>query len=440
MALRLSDRIVRGEILNTKDFSTHGWLQLDDLEYPVTIQLTGNCSPDLAGWHIRFVNKKYAEEYNPADENSWEGSDEVEEVVSEFPSDSGKEDTDFSPSDSLPSDFSSIDSPTADSEEEGFDEIPDFIDCEKPDPSGLIRQQIGVTGTMTAERKIQVFDCSPDEFHIRLKLGELPPAESKRCLYLEWFSQNGRVLLEMSDPVIKFVEHVQWPQRKEIDFKIPSEEDEALEFSAEDSVETSRLDNTDIPDGEDVEELDDDIVDFGPDAAEEDEQENPYQLFPPDLQRQLDVQAYHTDWTIEGESDDAEKSDSMREMELMDYLIENSDGEQLDSVCRPPVPLEKLGELSEEEVERALKKVLAQLALYGVALDICPHFTPRMAYRLLVEKIFTENGFFPQLRGTGWVQHYSTWEYCPQCEAELDAKFAESQSSTEEQPEDEEEE
>jgi hypothetical protein len=130
----------------------------------------------------------------------------------------------------------------------------------------------------------------------------------------------------------------------------------------------------------------------------------------------------------------------MREMELMDYLIENSDGEQLDSVCRPPVPLEKLGELSEEDVERALKKVLAQLALYGVALDICPHFTPRMAYRLLVEKIFTENGFFPQLRGTGWVQHYSTWEYCPQCEAELDAKFAESQGSTEGQPEDDEDE
>jgi hypothetical protein len=431
MALRLSDRIIRGEIINTKHYSTHGWLELCDVDHPIMLQLTGNCSPDLAGWHIRFVAKQHAQEYDPANESTWLDSDEPEqELPPEAPSNIVGNEADSS-------------------EDESFDDLYDLHGCEDPDPSGLAWQQVGPTGTMTADRQVRVFDCPVEEFLRRSELGEPPPTEWKRCLYLEWYSQNGRVVLELPDPVLEFVEHVQWPRpQNQIKTNAPTAEDPTDPSAEESPPEATGLGVTEIRLNDDGQteitqqffptSSDDDgpdVVHFGEDAAEDDEPENPYQLFPPDLQKQLDVQAYHTDWTIQGETDDPEKPESIREMELMDYLIENSDGEQLDSACHVPVPLDKIDFLSDKQAEQALKDILGQLAMSGVALDVCKHFTPRMAYRLLLEEIFPEDRFFPELRGTRWVQHYSTWEYCPQCDAEIQKDVEESERRRREHPE-----
>ena len=54
MTLRLSDLVVGGELFNTKHYSVHGWVQLRGQEHALHLELTGNCAPDLAGWHPRL--------------------------------------------------------------------------------------------------------------------------------------------------------------------------------------------------------------------------------------------------------------------------------------------------------------------------------------------------------------------------------------------------
>src|SRR3954465_11681512 len=57
-------------------------------------------------------------------------------------------------------------------------------------------QQVGSTGLMTAARRVRSFDRPPED----VEQEQLPPATLRQCLYLEWFSQNGRVVLEVVDP------------------------------------------------------------------------------------------------------------------------------------------------------------------------------------------------------------------------------------------------
>ncbi len=154
MAFRLNDAVVCGELINTRKNSTHGWLGLRGFTRPLSLQLTGNCSPDLAGKHIRFEMRNPPEDQGDAAESA-----EDEKAM-----------------------------------------------LEKLDLGDLAWQQIGPTGTMTAAHKVRHADCSPEELYMRCKLKEPPPTEWKRCLYLEWYSQNGRVVLEMVDPIIEFVE------------------------------------------------------------------------------------------------------------------------------------------------------------------------------------------------------------------------------------------
>jgi hypothetical protein len=101
--------------------------------------------------------------------------------------------------------------------------------------------------------------------------------------------------------------------------------------------------------------------------------------------------------------------------------------ELFDGPLKCPLP----DQLGDEEVEEALKRLLAQLALYGVALDVCEHFSPREVYRLLLEQVCTEERAYPELRNTQWVQHYSTSDYCEQCQAEMDREFEQQQNDPE---------
>jgi len=47
---------------------------------------------------------------------------------------------------------------------------------------------------------------------------------------------------------------------------------------------------------------------------------------------------------------------------------------------------------------------------------------------MILRELFSEETFFPQLRGTQWVQNYMTSEYCDICEAELERKFQEDEA------------
>ena len=376
MALRLGNQVVRGEIFNTRRHSVHGWLELRDWDRPLLLELTGNCDPDLAGWHIRFEARPSADPQNPIHR-----SDDTSGERNEF------------------------------------------------DRSGVAPRQIGATGTMTAARQVKSCDCPPKELYLRSKLGEPPPFEWKRCLYLEWYSQNGRVVVELADPLIEFVEFTSLEGGSATDPAAGKRIEQDADPAAGD------LRTPSIPvDEEGEEETSEEILNGYPEQQIDKELEDPYGLIPKELQRQFDSQAFETDRALETDDD---TSRTIRELELMDDLIENSPGEPLVTIFDNPVRLPHPDRLDDEGAEQALKSLLAQLALFGIAVDICEHFTPRDAYRLLVEKICPEERAYPELRHTQWVQHFATSDFCEKCEEEFERDFERNERRRKDNPDDE---
>ncbi len=306
MPMYLSNAVICGEIINTTKNSVYGWLGLRDREAPVPLHLTGNCSPDLAGRHIRFQVRE----------------------------------------DQMPSELAE-------------------------DVSQLAAQQVGPTGEMTA-----------------LRLG-------KRCLYLEWYSQNGHVVLELPNPTIEFVEPDQQPSQTVA-------RDEAVDFPAL---------------GFDPDQDDEALLDALDDRDDEEEEDDPYGLFSDELKQEFDSDARDEE---PGLSIPEEAPEVMRELEMMDDLIQHGEEVPVGAIFDPPIKIPRPDRLSDDQAADALRTLLAEMAKYGIALDMCEHFTPRQAYQLLVEEICLREGAFPQLKETQWVQHFMTHDFCPECRREID--------------------
>lgn len=88
----------------------------------------------------------------------------------------------------------------------------------KPDDehTDLNPKQIGLTGDMTASRKVRVFDIPLEEALDMYKRKEKPPEHLANCLYLEWYSDfNGRVVIESTDYRISISEPVWLMTEKE---------------------------------------------------------------------------------------------------------------------------------------------------------------------------------------------------------------------------------
>lgn len=354
MAYRLGDYVVCGELYNTRNYSVHGWIslrgELPGSEFVLHLDLTGNCAPDLRGKHFRFQL------------------------------------------------------------EDGDSDGPDFRPEEH---TGLQQRQIGPTGDMTAEGWVRTMVCPVEEFMHRAKLGEPPPTEWKRRLYLEWYSQNGRVVIELPGAIVE--ECVR-----------ESEDEDLAEWAMiPNSAPHPESGNVKPPRGPEftVFERDGDVVhvERWTPAESDDDEDDADDSLPEELRRQLDAEAASIDRTIYADSDDMDEID--RELELMDYCIEHGDGQPVVSLIGGLSELPPADQLNDEEVEVQLKGVLGQLAMIGVAVDLCEHFTPRDCYRLLQEKLLMDATAYEELIGTGWVTHISTYEYCPQCEAELDEEM-----------------
>jgi hypothetical protein len=355
MAYRIQDHVLFGELYNTRRYSTHGRIAIRGWEMPLMVELTGDCGPDLQGKAFRFEAR-----------------------------------------------------PLPDDELAALEPL-----------KGFQPHQIGPTGTMTAERWVKDFACPISEYLNRAKTGEPPPTEWKRLLYLEWYSQNGRVVIELLDPALEYLDGEEW---KPLPMATPKPDDDAprppesgLSISivhADGLVE--RLQSR--PPDEEREE-----ADAAGEAAASDAQS---------LQRQLDRQAARVDRALRGgtpppDGEDGGDDDVIAEMELMDHLIENETGEPLVSLFDTPRRLPPADTLTEEQAETVFKSLLIELALCGIAFHVCEHLTPREAYRMLIERVIPEGRAFKELRGTGWVQNYSAYDYCPECEAEADRDYEE---------------
>jgi hypothetical protein len=245
-------------------------------------------------------------------------------------------------------------------------EVPDAEEEDGPDDRPSPRfatEQVGPTGVITARRGV----------------------------YLEWFGQNGRVVVDLPHAVVELLERVELKPPPGIG-ELPPE-----------------------PESSD-------------DDEEEDEDEEPH-LLPETLEHQFEEDAEAINRAIRGEEERPARRESadedVREMELMDALIESGPGEPLVELFEGPLRLPRPEALDDAGVEMALKSLLAQLAVFNVALSVCPHYSIRDAYKLMLERICPNEHAYSELRGTGWIQHFMTHESCPLCEAEADREYEE---------------
>jgi hypothetical protein len=360
MAIRLGEYVVYGELYNTANYSTHGVIALrareEGEETVVRLDLTGNCDPDLRGKGFRFWPEEPA------------ASGEVFRLK----------------------------------EHKGFQD-----------------RQIGPTGTMTAQGWARVLPCPAEEFERRAKLGEAPPTEWKRRLYLEWYGQNGRVVVEMAGVIVEECTRPAKGTDDEGDWAPLPNPEPHPDLPPERpqpglGIVVERLDGDKIeiehwatPPGEDA-------CSAGEGLEEEGLAEGAGELMPASLQKVLDEQSAAIDRAIRGESGDEDDS-LIPELELMDYCIDHGDAKPMGLLLGSVEHLPPPDELGDEEIEARLKALLARMAMLGVALDVCEHFTPRDCYALLRDKILPEENAFEELIGTGWAQHVMTHEHCPRC-------------------------
>jgi len=355
MAWRLSEHIASGEIDNLDRHSVHGCLRLRDRDQTLILALTGNCDADLAGKRFRFRAKPR------------------------------RRDDEISP-----------------------------IDLDALHP-----QQVGPPGTMTAARRVKVFDCSLREFLTRSKLGEPPPTRWVSCLYLEWYSQNGNVVIELPEAEIEVLESRRFADA-------PADEPQAQAEGTSDCQ--LKLWDTDAPDAADHGQTDADDDDAWLAEAfdeDDDEAEDPYGLLPDALKRQFDADAWKTDAALDrgevrGTDDEADHSD------FDDYDAPDlyDDGLPLADLLDLPGDLPAPHELRDEaQAEAALKIVLQAMAVHGIQYRMCEHLTARAAYRALIEHILPEERANPGSHASRWVQCFDASEFCPICDARFMAEL-----------------
>jgi hypothetical protein len=321
MAWRLGDYLEIGELSNFKKNSVFGRLKLRGMESTVMVELTGDFDPDLRGKRVEFQpgNNPYA---------------------------------------------------------------PPGRTMRKSECKGLAMHQIGPTGTMTASHEVKLLKVPVEAFCNLPKEQQDEACVPVRCLYLEWFSQNGRVVIELPDPILTISDS--FPQE---------DEDETVDEAASDMAEHPSQRN---PEDDDADEQEPGFIT----EVRLDEDEGGL-------------------WDAEEEEPDG----ALDECVLMDDLIDNDPGVQLRTLLSPKIFETDVDELCEQKAEGLLKGELVRLAQFGIALHMCEHYSARDALKLLMSELGREGRPFPALRGTGWVTNYLTSDFCPQCDAEFEARY-----------------
>jgi hypothetical protein len=345
MAFRLGEYVIYGELYNMRHYSTHGFVVLRGASEAdntlVRIELTGDCAADLKGKHFRF----------------------------------------------RPS--------------------PNSIDVAIFDAKTmrLQPQQIGPTALMTAQGWVREMPCSIEEFCHRASLGEPPPTRWVPHLYLEWYSQNGRVLIEMADPIVE--ECTREPENDEDDGEWAEIPNLALPPRALSDPSAAGL-------GISIVRPDHPITEFF--ISHEECQ----------AKGASELQSFDSEIIYDSDDDDYgdDDEDALAECKLMDHCIDHCQGKSLASLLGGTDAMPRPEDLDDEKVEIQLKLLLGQLAMFQVSVSMCEHFTPRDCYKLLLDTVLHESETFVELLGSGWVTGILTHEYCPECEAQSERDYA----------------
>lgn len=364
MTVRIGDHILSGELRNSRRNGVFGWIEFAP-DYGIRIELTGNFSGPLEGKHLRFHSAK-------------------------------------------------ADSHTLPQPEELPDEINELAD-----------RQIGVVGDIVL-RKTMVPDIPIDEFLDLADDQKTAHLVEKDSLYLEWFSQNGRVVAEVLEPTLEFVDNDGEATDESIDFEALEGGGYGVGFTEihidEDGVAHAEHYGLDDEDLELEGEVDDD---------------DPYGLFSGDLDRRV-AESLGQSPPASDQSEDhrppGKRSweevipgidpETKAMYEQWDEIFEGKKDEPISYLFEKPLKLPKPENVqNEKEAAVFVKKILAQLALLSVALDVCEHYSAIDTYRLLMNEILPTAKVHPNLAASEMVQHYSTSDFCPKCEAEFDAEY-----------------
>ncbi len=385
MAHHIGDYIMRGELRNTRANGVHGWLQFAH-DLGVHLELTGNFRGQLAGKHFKFSTPRFDQ-------------------------------ADPQQSDPLPEDI-----------------------------QRLVDRQIGVIGEVRLLRR-RVPTIPLDDFTLLDRAGQQRCSVEKDCLYLEWFSQNGRVVAEIVDPSIEYVDDQQTDRDDPPVFEPMGD---GLDSSIAETyldLEGRAIADAEMEDGRD-----------GDDETEmDDEADDPYGLFAPDLDQNL-ADALKTPDTLR-DSDFDERYDedggepttrswdevipgldpAIKAMyEQWDEIFEGKKDEPVAYLFDTPLRLPPPDRVStDQEAQPLVVAILAKLALLSVAVDVCEHYTPLQTYRLLMTEILPTAKVHPNLAASRMIQHYSTSDHCETCDAEFEAEYnARQQAETDPSAED----
>ena len=107
---------------------------------------------------------------------------------------------------------------------------------------------------------------------------------------------------------------------------------------------------------------------------------------------------------------------------LYQFLDELSDGScdlPIISLLESPPAHDLPGSMRPNEVQETLRDLIAQLALLGVSVNICPHFSAERALGWLVEEVVFEEQVHPRMVCHGYVSFYMTSDRCGQCSLEF---------------------
>jgi hypothetical protein len=288
MAFRLRDLIIAGEFFHSSPYGVHGRLLLRGRQDTLVFELTGSPAEDLRGRAFAFT----------ASANDRPATEEDRRLAESFQD-----------------------------------------------------RQIGATGEMTAARKVQIFDCSAEEFLRRSELGEPPPTRWVNCLYLEWFSQNGRVVIELPEPKLEFIE-----------FTKPKIDHAALQAEMDKWAEEQKLAKSSeiesMPIEDEIEALE-----LAPEEDATEPGEDGYGLISDELTRDLERSARRLDREMSGESEEAIRA--LDACEWIDDVLENGVGVPITEACVEMTLADPASLATEEEAGNALKVALSELALHG---------------------------------------------------------------------------
>lgn len=362
MAWRLNNVVVAGDLNNTRRNSVWGYLWLRELDRPVMVNLTGDCAGPLQGKRFHF-----------------EIRDRDAECENDFDYDS------------------------------------------------FAMEQIGPTGTCTVD-EIGLDTCDLEKSAAPSDLSHLSSSVGKPRLYLEWYSQNGRVVLELIDPVLEIDDGQDMDSEVQAALNESLTPEEPAEFV---SPQEEELDEDDSNDGDSQDLFDASYAESeSPFIVEDPEEDDPYGLFPDEFQHQLDSEFERADNEIGlGKDTDDDiaglgiDEDTMRLWEKWDEMFSGEKDVPIREIFDPPMKLVPEQHLDDEQIKLAFSTLLMRLAIHGIALDMCEHFTARDAYKLLVEEILPADAVYPELVATNYVFHYMTSEYCPKCDEECEARY-----------------